>query len=34
VKQAKLFTDIHGKAKSIFDAAYATEVKKKDEKAA
>lgn len=35
-KQAKLFTDIHGKAKSIFDAAYATEVKKteKTEKAA
>ena len=34
VKQAKLFTDIHGKAKSIFDAAYATEVKSKSEKAA
>lgn len=32
-KQAKLFTDIHGKAKSIFDAAYATEVKKAEKAA-
>lgn len=35
-KQATLFTDIHGKAKSIFDAAYAEAKKaeKKSEKAA
>lgn len=33
-KQAKLFTDIHGKAKSIFDSAYATEAKKKEDKVA